>query len=151
MPVLVDDTSWPLVAIKFPSSLNDEEMTVYIGELKRLRERREAYAFVIDTSGSALPTARQRKLQADSIAEGNPLARRYLRGIAFIVDSPIRRGILTAIFWLTKPDWRYQIFYDSGEAVTWARAVLAVPSSVPPGKCVFPSARPVDGPETSNP
>jgi hypothetical protein len=127
--VQVDETRWPLVTIKFPATLRDEDMATYLGSLKRFRERREPYALVVDTSGAAPLTARQRRMQAESITEGNPIARNYLRGIAFVVDSQIRRGVLTAIFWLTCPDWRHEIFFERDHAIVWAQSALASQST----------------------
>lgn len=131
--VLVDETRWPLVTIKFPATLRDEDMAPYLGSLRRFRKRREPYALVIDTTGAAPLTPRQRKMQAEAITRGNPTARLYLRGVAFIVDSQIRYGVLTAIFWLTRPDWRHEVFFNRDDAFTWAQSTLvAPPDSVRP-------------------
>jgi glyoxylase-like metal-dependent hydrolase (beta-lactamase superfamily II) len=123
--ILVDDTLWPIVRVKLPPEQTDDEMRLYLDELRALRERRQPYALIIDANDSRGFTASQRKLQAEYIESGVELTRRYLKAFAFVAESAIQRGMMTAIFWLRRPEWPHAFFATVEEAKEWARDKLA--------------------------
>ena len=42
-------------------------------------------------------------------------------GCGLVFQSTVLRGILTAIFWLKKPEYEVRVFADVTEAVVWGR------------------------------
>ena len=117
----VDSTLWPLVIVKLPQVVTDDEVREYLAQLRAFRERREPYALIIDANDSRGFTANQRKLQAEYIQEGIALSRKYLRAFAFVAASTFQRGMLTAIFWLQRPEWPHQVFKTLDQAKAWTR------------------------------
>lgn len=122
--ITVDSSRWPLLCVRLPESVTDDEVQDYLDQLRTFRERREAYALIIEASASRGFSARQRKMQADYIQSGMHLSRVHLRAFAFVADSSFQRGMLTAILWLNPPEWPHRIFRTTGEAIAWASTLL---------------------------
>lgn len=123
--IVVDASTWPIARVTLPSSATDDEVRRYLDELRKLRERREPYALIVDANASKGFSATQRQMQADYVASGLPLSRRFLRAFAFVASSTMQRGMLTAIFWLNKPDWPHQTFRTVEEATAWVTERMA--------------------------
>lgn len=119
-----DDKAWPLLKITLPPEPSDEEAVQYLKLLKGYRERREPYCILLDLSRATSFSPRQRKMQADHIREGLPITRIYLKGIAFVAESALKRGMITAIYWLVKPSAPHEIFPTKKEAEAWLRLRL---------------------------
>lgn len=122
--IVVDRSRWPIVRVRLPPVATDEEVQHYLDELAELRARREPYALVVIADESRGFSAKQRQMQADYIASGMDLSRRYLRGFAFVAASAMQRGMLTAIFWLRPPEWPHRVFRSVEEASVWARMLV---------------------------
>ncbi len=122
--VLVDSSRWPLLQVTLPENQTDAELQAYLDELGEYRDRHEAYAVVVHLDASAGFSARQRRMQAEYIERGLQWSRKYLKGLAFVTQSSVRRGMLTAIFWIQKPESPYRIFSDADEALRWASAQI---------------------------
>ncbi|NLE89202.1 MAG: hypothetical protein GX607_22690 [Myxococcales bacterium] len=122
--ILVDSSRWPLVRVRLPPSATDEEVQQYLDELGELRARREPYGLIIIADESRGFTAKQRQMQADYIASGADLSRKYLKAFAFVAESAMQRGMLTAIFWLRAPEWPHRVFRTVEEASVWVRTLV---------------------------
>jgi hypothetical protein len=122
--IVVEDEQWPIVLVTFPSQLDDDDFTNYLGALAALRSRKAPYVIVFDIAKSQQLTPKQRKMQADYIKAEAQLRELFLKGVAFVAPTAIHRGILTAIFWLQKAPVQHQAFAKLGEAVAWARSTL---------------------------
>lgn len=122
--IVVNSERWPLVNVRLPEQASDAEVQAYLDELRLLRERREPYALIVDANRSRGFSARQRQMQADYIASGIDLSRRYLRAFAFVAESAMQRGMLTAIFWLRRPEWPHRVCRTIEEAEAWSLALL---------------------------
>ena len=103
---------------------SDDEVRHYLEELRALRERRQPYALIIDANDSRGFSANQRKLQAEYIESGLALSRLYLKAFAFVSASAVQRGMMTAIFWLRKPEWPHGFFATFEEAKEWAHSLV---------------------------
>lgn len=127
----VDATGWPIVLVVFPAQVTDQDLETYFDKLRRFRERLEPYAIVIDVTLSQGLTPTQREMQANYIKQGLRWSRRYLKALAFVADSAWRRGFLTAVFWLQKPDSPTDVFETRAKAFEWVQEKLeAAPVSV---------------------
>jgi hypothetical protein len=120
----VDTTLWPLVRVTLPPVVSDDEVSVYLDELRVLRERREPYALILDANQSSGFTAKQRQMQADYVRAGLGLSKRYMKAFAFVASSPWKRGMLTAIFWLSGTEWPHKVFSSFEQAKDWARGLV---------------------------
>ena len=122
--ILVDSSRWPIVRVRLPPVATDDEVQRYLDELGELRARREPYALVMIADESRGFNAKQRQMQADYIASGMDLSRKYLKAFAFVAESAMQRGMLTAVFWLRPPEWPHRVFRTVEEASVWARTLV---------------------------
>jgi hypothetical protein len=120
----VDDSAWPLLRVMLPPTQSDADVLEYLELLRSYRSRRQPYAILLDTSRSLGFSATQRKLQGEYIREGRAVTKITLRAIAFVADSALRRGALTAIFWIATPPAPHQIFARAADAEVWLRTRL---------------------------
>lgn len=117
--IQVDGSRWPLVVVRYPEKVSDDDLAKSLEEMRKYRERREAYALLIDSSRCSGFSARQRQMQAEYIASGIRLTRVYLKAFAFVAKSQLQRGMLTAIFWIRPPESPYRVFMSVEEAERW--------------------------------
>ena len=120
----VDDTSWPILKVTLPPYPTDDEIAQYLKILESYRNRRQPYALLIDLTHGRAFSPRQRKMQADYIREGLPISQIYLKGIGYVAESAMKRGAITAIYWLVKPASPSRIFPTRTEALDWLRLQL---------------------------
>lgn len=126
MPYRLDDTRHPLVVVTFEGQLTDDEMTKYLEDMEtRVLGRRMPYAVVVDATRSRGIDARQRRIQADWLRRHEAEIRRFNRGTAFVITSPIVRGALTAIFWIQPLPSPHVVVSTFDQAEAWCRAQLA--------------------------
>src|SRR5690606_27983017 len=112
-----------------PEAVSDDDLVKSLQELRKHRERREPYALLIDSTRCAGFSPRQRQIQAEYIASGIDLSRRYLKAFAFVAKSQLPRGMLTAVFWVRPPESPHRVFVSVEEAERWVKEMLpGIPS-----------------------
>lgn len=123
----VDLTHWPILVVNAPPGFTDAELQAYYDSIgKAMLARPEPYANIIDARNAPTPTASQRKIMAGFRERHAQHIRQYCRGSAFVFESAVMRGIITAIHWLRQPEMPHKSFATMFEAMTWARAQLNV-------------------------
>lgn len=70
----------------------------------------------LDASDCLLVARRERVLA--------PFQQKFLRGTALVVDSPLRRGLIAAVFGAAPPNYRWKAFADYEQACFWAHSQL---------------------------
>ncbi len=120
----VDTTRFPLVRVTLPASVSDDDVRLYLDELRVIRERRQAYALIIDAVGSGGFSPKQRQMQGEYIRSGIELSRRYLKAFAFVSASPWKRAMLSGVLWLSGTEWPHRVCGSMAEAEEWARSHL---------------------------
>jgi len=121
----VDLTHWPILVVNAPPGFTDAELQAYYDSIgKAMLARPEPYANIIDARNAPTPTASQRKIMAAFRETHAQHIRQYCRGSAFVFESAVMRGIITAIHWLRQPEMPHKSFGTMFEAMTWARAQL---------------------------
>jgi hypothetical protein len=125
----VNADQFPLVVVTLPESASDDDVAAYLEELRALRARRVDYALIVNATASRGFSAKQRQMQADYVEEGIEISRRHLKAFAFVAESAFQRGMLTAIFWLRKPEWPHAVFSSLLDARVWCRERLALATS----------------------
>lgn len=123
--ITFDESRLPLVVVTFRGDATTEEFEEYLRRLSANLARKQPTAIVIDSREFAVMPAAQRKRQAEWIDETRVVRTRYTLGTAFVINSPLIRGALTAIFWLTKYDTPYVVVPTLEEAEAWALKLLA--------------------------
>jgi hypothetical protein len=91
----------------------------------RLEVQRGQYVTIIDASRAAPTPATQRRKQADWLDRQAPLLAKRSLGTAFIITSPMVRGIYTAVLWLRPMPTEHVVCSTCAEAEAWAAERLA--------------------------
>lgn len=127
----VDATRWPVLIVqRLSDSIADAALASALeASARMIDERASRYSLVLDNRLARNMSATQRKLIADDMAKHAERTKRLCLGTAFVFDSALMRGILTAVFWLREPEVETRVFGDIEEAVSWA-GLLHVNSSV---------------------
>lgn len=125
MGIEVDDKQYPLVAIRVSGQIRDEEMSSYLAAMGALidhaRQTGRRAVHVIDARGSKISSAYQRQMMGAWMKAHDEANRQTCGGFAFVFDSAIIRGALTAVLWICPMPAPHRIFADVGEAMAWAR------------------------------
>ncbi len=114
-----EDVRWPLCVCAFSGKLDDRDFDRYLAFLAHCHERREVWGLVIDACAVRSVSAQQRRRMADFLKTHEVLARRYCAGTAFVIDSPLARGTLTAIFWFQRQPTPYIVVAQREQATSW--------------------------------
>lgn len=117
--IICDDSRWPLVDVSFHGNLVDADFERYLAFLERCHSKRQTWALLLDGTNVRGVSAMQRRRMADFLHDHEELARRHCAGTAFVLDSPLVRGTLTAIFWFQKQPTPYVIVGRREQALSW--------------------------------
>lgn len=128
--IRIDESRLPLFVATFLGSATNEEFAEYLRRLSANLARRQPTAIVVDSRKAVSVTAAQRKQQAEWIDANRDDLRRYVVGTAFVIESALMRGALTAIFWMTSYETPYVVVptFEAGE--TWALEQLRKSSAL---------------------
>ncbi len=119
----IDDSRFPLVVVRFVGLLTDEDFRAYLERAEAVRSRGPNAAILDATHAGYLP-ARQRRMQAEWMKRHREMLRRNSLGSAFVVPSPLIRGVLTAILWIADMPGPHVVVETYAEAEEWVRAKL---------------------------
>lgn len=122
--IRVDESRLPLLTIEFVGACTDAELEDYLRTVSRVLQRQLPYALVVDASRAAGFGASQRQRQAAWTKEHDGALRAYCTGIAVIITSPIVRGAMTAVLWISPLPVPYIITGTKPEAQTWVEERL---------------------------
>ena len=110
---------------QFPRRATDEELIEMVDAVERLIfSVRGPYAWLVDLGGVLTASASQRRICSDHEDRTKEHDAQFNAGSALLSRSPITTGIITAVFWLSKPSYPTKVFSEIREAERWARAQL---------------------------
>lgn len=95
---------------------------------------------IIAATGELRPPPEVRKIQAEWMAEQAELIAATSIGIGFVIDSPLVRGALTAIFWVTRSPVPYKVHPTLAEALEHAVAICKQHGLALPEEALRPDA-----------
>ena len=126
----VDFRQWPLVVASFIGQPSDEAFAAYLDILERnLHDtiaRGLKTAVLVDTTLGPLPAStKQRRMQADWLGQHERILRAGCAGTGFVVQSPVVRGVMTAVMWMHDLPQAHAIFATYERAERWCIARLA--------------------------
>lgn len=122
---IVDESSFPLVNIRFTGNKSTEEnFQAYLNQVKACYRKQETLSLIFDASTASVPSFSHQKMQAQWLKENESLMKSYCVGTAYIIPSPLIRAILKMIFSLQKQPVPYKIFETKAEGLTWAKERL---------------------------
>ncbi len=82
------------------------------------------YVLIFDLTHAAIPNALQRQKLAAHVRDNEQDIRRSVRSVGVVLTSPLVRGIVTAIFWVSPPPMPYRFFATRAEAASWAQVLV---------------------------
>jgi hypothetical protein len=129
--IQIDQRRWPIVVFTFRGVVTPAELEEYLQTSERILAKGERYAGVVladEVKPLDVPLMRR---QAAWIKEHEAALRRQSLGVAFVIGSPMIRGVLRAILWLQPMPQPHTLVSTEEEAIAWVRnALLRRP---PPG------------------
>jgi len=121
--ITTDVSRWPVVVVRAPATVSDEEMAEHLAFFEgKVYARREPFVTVLDLRFCEKITPRQRSIMIGSMKRNEEMTQ--CRGCAMVFDSMLLRGILTAMFWVRKPAYPTRVFSKVVEAFDWAEALM---------------------------
>lgn len=116
----------PVYRWTFPEEATDDEVLACL-EARRDWALRANYpvAWIVDCSRVKKVTATQRQAFAEHIEWFAPHDERWNAGSALVVPNRWLQGMVTAIFWFSKPGCPHKTFTQAADAEAWARNQLA--------------------------
>lgn len=120
----VDEREFPLVRVHYYDLLPDPEFDRQLADLNRILDREQPHALVIVTHHQRMMPLSQVRKQASNMLESAEKARRWVRGIALVIPSPVIRGVLKVTLSIAPMPCPYAVFDHEDEGVRWARARL---------------------------
>lgn len=124
----VNDRGFPLIVVTFEGAVDDAQFESYLGRLDALWARKARAAILLDATRAARTPATQRKRQAEWLKANESSLRTHCAGTAFVINSPLVRGGLTAILWLQALPSPFIVVATLTEAERWARERLQLPA-----------------------
>lgn len=114
MPVVFDESRFPLVEVHFTLPIVDHDIDVFCAKMRALAHGGRRYASVFDTRGVFSINSAQRKKLAELQLELHDASARAVVVACLAFSNPLARGVVTAINW-TKPPSFPQRYFDSVE------------------------------------
>lgn len=126
MPVHLDLSRFPIVIASLQGTVTDEELTKHLADVvARVLSRREAFVMINDATGLVgVPSAKTRRIIGEWTLRNDEDLVRYGRGAVLVTESPILRGMLTAIQWIAPSRVERIARGTLLEAENWARERL---------------------------
>lgn len=120
MRLEIDEKRWPKVYVVWPDKLlSEEEFRKGVTALSDFTRRGQPFVVLHDGRKAARPTATQRSFAAARQKADADYSRRFLKGSAMVVSSPVIAGVVTAINWVFPPPYPQKIFSSMDEAEEW--------------------------------
>ena len=124
-PITFDEGSWPLMVIRFSGSPTDEQFQAYLDRYERYLEKDQRYALVLVTEPNAPMTkSKHARMQAAWINEHYSRLGERCLGLAFVLPSPMMRGVLKAILSMQRLPVDYAVHGTEAEGREWANNQL---------------------------
>jgi hypothetical protein len=118
-----DDSRWPLITIRYAAQVDERDFDQLLAlldqNIQRTVRMRQKTAVIYDSrSGWSAPPA-IRKKQADWMKKHADITRTNCVAIAFVMNSAVVRGVLTAVLWLSDMPTAYRVVGTVSEAEEW--------------------------------
>lgn len=86
-------------------SMDEAETAAYLDEfIEKVVLRKSPFVSIVDARKmNRAPSAKVRRMIADWEAQHGDLGTRYNRGVAFVTESALIRGAMTALQWISPP------------------------------------------------
>lgn len=108
-----------------PEQFSDGELAAFIVCVEALvAAQRAPFAWVVMADAMLSTSAKQRKMFSEAEVRMQPQDKRFCAGTAIVLSSPVVRGVVTAVYWLTPPVYPYALCKTGPDAREWAHQRL---------------------------
>lgn len=126
----VNDEEWPLLCVRFADTGTiDDVVSLFKAVETFYASNTQPFAWVVDAGGIGIVDAKVRQVTASHEERTKLHKARFNQGSAFVIKSPMARGIVTAIFWIAPPVYRHEVVSNFESARAWALAQLQRPAA----------------------
>ncbi len=124
--VRTDFSHWPVAIVRPPArKMTDDEYRAYLDWTRKyIVCVGRPYAMVLDATEAAPVSPGQRKILSDHMAQTRPFSSKYCAGVAMVFDSTVMRGVMTAVLWMSAPEYPTKVFANTLDATLWCREAL---------------------------
>jgi hypothetical protein len=127
------EQSGPLITFAFRGSVSAADFDEYLAAYDAILARDKQWVSIFDARDVRPLDSKQVRRQADWIKRNAAVLSRLNLGIAFVIPSPMIRGVLRAILWIQPLPQPHVVVANMSAAYSWCaiqlRAVgLPVPS-----------------------
>ncbi len=128
-----DESRWPLVLIRYKATVDESEfptlLAKQIASSKRALTEKVLQWLIYDASLGYHASPKVRHLQAQWMETNKELLRLTVGGVAMVFTSPLTRGVLTAIMWVTSMPYPHTVVATVPDAEAWCKVRLAQQSA----------------------
>jgi hypothetical protein len=125
----IDDS---IFLVRWPELMLPSELDEHLEDLVAVaRDARGSVAFVIDMTICLVPSAQVRNDVAKKLAVAYGKAGHRVAGVSHVIASPLVRGLVTAVHWLSPAPFPTHVADSIHECVSWLRAILKLQRSQP--------------------
>jgi hypothetical protein len=111
---------------RWPAVFTDDALESFLESVEAVvAAQRGPFAWVVMADAMMAMSAKQRKMFSEGEARMQPQDKLYCAGTAIVLQSPIVRGIVTAVYWLTPPVYPYLLCPNEDQGRGWASKKLA--------------------------
>ncbi|MEZ4254257.1 MAG: hypothetical protein R3A78_00860 [Polyangiales bacterium] len=123
----INQDRWPLVVFTVPEVLSEADIVAHFERLGSEVFPRGRYASVMDARETQAYRflADLRRYAAARYREHAMDFAKLLIAEAYVLESSVQRGVLTAIRWLAPASWPTRVFATTDEAEAWCAEVAA--------------------------
>lgn len=121
MPYTLDDSDWPRATLTIVDSVTRDEEDAIAQGSSGLSTRGDRYTVIVDLRRASTPTPRFIRVQAAAMRRHERTLADNCAGVAFVIQSPMLRGALRAIFYLQALPCPQVVVKDLDEATTWTQ------------------------------
>lgn len=114
--------TWPVVRFEFVGRMTAEETDQYFADADALIAGGKPYATVMDGTDMLVPEAEFVRRQARWLHDHSRQVQQLNRGIAFVVQSTLIRGLVRAVMHFQEMPVAYEWFSHTEDAMVWAAA-----------------------------
>lgn len=116
----LDESRHPLIVVTFRGMPTEAEFDTFLAGLGRAVRRPGKKAMLHDAreSGGLSPT--QRRALVDWMRENEGVLHKNMLGSAVVIDSPVIRGVFTAILWMHPLPHPHHLTSSLAEGESWA-------------------------------
>ena len=117
--IWMDTSAAPKIMGYSKGELSDEAIREFHASYEALLRTGKPFGLILDASSAGAPSASQRRAFADFGAQNKQALTKLCRGVAYVIESPVIRGALTAVFWINTPPYDYVVVPTLAAAEEW--------------------------------